>query len=49
MAFEFLWILTDDLIDVHALFVLIFDNWGSEVGDLWDALCDTDRRGTGGD
>jgi hypothetical protein len=31
---EFSWILKDDLLDVHALFVFIFEDWGSEVGNL---------------
>jgi hypothetical protein len=36
-------IFADDFLDVHALFVLILDNWGGEVSNLWDALGDTDR------
>ena len=31
---EFSRILMDNLLDVHALFVFIFDDWGSEVGNL---------------
>ena len=38
-----------DFFDVHALFVVIFDDWGGKVGDLWDALGDADRRGAGRD
>ena len=33
----------NNLLDVHALFVLILGNWGSEVGNLRDALRDTDQ------
>jgi len=40
---EFSGIFVDNLLNVHALFVIIFNDWGSEVGDLRDAWCDADR------
>ena len=40
---ELPWILKDDLLDVHALLVVILDDWGSKVDNLGDALSDTDR------
>jgi len=33
---EFLWIFMDNLLDIHALFVIVLDDvdWGSEVGGV---------------
>ena len=42
---KFPWILMHDLLDAHALFIFIFNNWGSEAGNLWDTLHDTDQQG----
>jgi len=46
---EFMRVLANDLLDVHALFVIIFDDRGSESDDLWDALRDAYRCGAGRD